>query len=80
MNIYLLMKNFDQILLFKTNCLRKRDKNAVQKLLGKLEGVEDWNIDMDDEERILRIISRTLTHQYIINLLNRNGYQCCELI
>jgi len=79
MNIYLLMKNFNHILLFKTNCFRKRDKAAVKKLMEQLDGVEDWNIDMDDDERILRIISRTLNHQYIINLLNRHGYNCCEL-
>jgi len=79
MNIYLLMKNFNHILLFKTNCFKKRDKAAVKKLMAQLTGVEDWNIDMDDDDRVLRIISRTLNHQYIINLLNQHGYQCCEL-
>lgn len=79
MNIYLLMKNFNHILLFKTNCFKKRDKATVKKLMEQLDGVEDWNIDMDDDERILRIISCTLNHQSIINLLNRHGYNCCEL-
>ncbi|MES2113134.1 MAG: hypothetical protein V4577_30565 [Bacteroidota bacterium] len=79
MNIYLLMKNFNHILLFKTNCFKKRDKAAVKKLMAQLTGVEDWNIDMDDDDRVLRIISRTLSHQYIINLLNQHGYQCGEL-
>lgn len=79
MNIYLLMKNFNHILLFKTNCLKKRDKAAVKKLMGQLDGVEDWNIDMEDDDRVLRIISHTLKHQRIINLLNQHGYHCCEL-
>jgi hypothetical protein len=73
------MKNFEHILLFKTNCFKKRDRAVVKKLIGQLDGVEDWNIDMDDDERVLRVISRTLSHQYIINLLNQHGYYCCEL-
>jgi hypothetical protein len=80
MNIYLLMKNFDHVLLFKTNCVKKSDKAAVQKLLGQLDGIQEWNIDMDDDERILRVISYTLSHNCIIKLLNQHGYNCYELI
>lgn len=73
------MENFNHILLFKTN-LEDGSKELLKSLLGKEAGVEEWNVDLSDEDRVLRIISTTLSHQYIIQLIKNNGYECCELI
>ena len=74
------MENFDHILLFKTNCTTVADKLALQLLLEKQDGIEEWNIDLEDVDCVLRIITYTINHNYIIKLLNHHGYKCCELI
>lgn len=80
MNIYLLMKNFDHILLFKTDCKTVADKQVLQCLLSQQPGIEEWNLDLDDCDCVLRIITYTINNTQIINLLNQSGYQCCELV
>jgi hypothetical protein len=74
------MENFDHILLFKTNCKAIKDKLLLQRLLEKQEGVEEWNLDLEDCDYVLRIITYTLDKKYITELLHHHGYECCELI
>jgi copper chaperone CopZ len=74
------MENFDHILLFKTNISCEADKAAVCAMLSNFNGVEQLTLDLEDEDRVLRIVSATLNHQQIINLINQHGYTCCELI
>jgi hypothetical protein len=74
------MEDFDHILLFKTNCVTAEDKLALQSLLKKQDGIEEWNLDQEDCDCVLRIITYTVNYNCIIKLLNHNGYECCELI
>ncbi|RFZ83178.1 hypothetical protein DYU05_13615 [Mucilaginibacter terrenus] len=74
------MENFDNILLFKTNISCEADKTAVCAMLRNLNGVEQLSVDLEDEDRVLRVVSATLNHQQIIKLINQHGYNCCELI
>ena len=73
------MENFEHILLFKTDCSSSDDKKALQALLEKQRGIEEWNLDLDDSDCVLRIISYEIDHKKIIQLLHDHGYQCCEL-
>lgn len=73
------MENFDHILLFKTNINCDEDKLLMGAMLGNLPGAEKWSIDTEDEDCVLRIVSRTLRHQQIIELITNHGYRCCEL-
>lgn len=72
-------ENFDQILLFKTNISCAGDKQCMHTLLDNHPDIEKWNIDMEDEDCVLRVISYTLTHQQIIKLINDHGFECREL-
>ncbi|MDB4920086.1 hypothetical protein [Mucilaginibacter sp.] len=74
------MEDFNHILLFKTNCETAADKVALQLLLGKQDGIEEWNLDQEDCDCVLRIITYTVNYTCIIKLLNHHGYECCELI
>jgi hypothetical protein len=71
------MENFDHILLFKTN-LEATDRKQLEEVFNK-EGITEWNVDLDDEDRVLRIISTSLNHTYIIQLITRYGFECCIL-
>jgi hypothetical protein len=71
--------SFDHILLFKTNISCNSDKELMHTLLDGDPAIVQWTIDMEDEDCVLRIVSYQLTHQQIIELLNKHGYNCCEL-
>jgi hypothetical protein len=73
------MENFDHILLFKTNIRDESCKEKMQAILDGYEGINQWNVALDDDDCVLRIISYTLSTQQIINLINTHGFECCEL-
>lgn len=72
------MENFDHILLFKTN-LEACNIRLLKRLFDRKARIQEWNIDLDDEDRVLRIISTKLKHHDIIQLITNHGYSCCEL-
>ena len=72
-------QNFDHILLFKTNIGCPGDKLFLHAVLDGNPDIERWTVDLEDEDCVLRVISHTLTHQQIIELLNHYGYSCHEL-
>ena len=73
------MENFDHILLFKTDIKSEECRNKIQPVLDSHKSISKWNVALDDEDFILRIVSETLNHQQIIELVNCHGHYCCEL-
>lgn len=73
------MENFEHILLFKTDIRSESDRLCLQEVLDTHECIEQWNVDLDDEDYVLRVISHQLKHQQIIELINHHGYKCHEL-
>jgi hypothetical protein len=73
------MENFDHILLFKTDIKSEACKTKLQVKLDNFEGILKWNVALDDHDFILRIVSYTLNHQQIIELINDHGHSCSEL-
>ncbi len=67
------------ILLFKTNIFLETDKQSVYDILTNHEGILKWSIDMEDPDKILRIITHNLTINNIVDMLADCGYQCEEL-
>jgi len=74
------MENIDHILLFKTDIQTEQCKAKLQPILDAQDGIDKWNIALDDSDYVLRVISEKLTHQQIITLINNHGHFCCELI
>ncbi len=72
-------ENFDHILLFKTNVNCDGDKKLLHTLLDDNPDVQCWTVDMDDDDCVLRVVSYTLSHLQIIELMNSRGYYCSEL-
>lgn len=73
------MENFDHILLFKTDIKSEDCKAKLQAILNGYEGIEQWNVALDDQDCVLRVVSHTLNHQQIIELITNHGHFCCEL-
>ncbi len=71
--------NFDNILLFRTNIGNEGDMHILQPVLDRHPGIQKWTIDIDDNDRVLRVTSATLCHSNIIDMITLHGYHCEEL-
>ncbi|HEX8529543.1 MAG TPA: hypothetical protein VF646_05950 [Cytophagales bacterium] len=68
-----------EVLVFETNIRHKRELRQVAQLLGAEKRIAQWNVDLDDCSRVLRVEARCLTPAEVIALLGRAGYACQEL-
>ena len=68
-----------EVLVFKTNLRFKKQVTAVASSLDKIEGVQKWNVDLQDCDKVLRIEADNLSPQVIEHTLLRAGYFCEEL-
>ena len=65
------------ILVFKTN-INKQNENKLAQFLNKPE-VLKWNIDFEDCDKVLRIVTKSLTCEEIILAAKQKGITCAEL-
>ncbi|RYZ51000.1 MAG: hypothetical protein EOP49_12685 [Sphingobacteriales bacterium] len=72
--------NPDHVLIFKTSVITEADRLNITELLNADEEIDQWHIDLDDCDKVLRIVSATRNPLNIIELVNRKGYLCIELI
>ncbi len=75
----MIMENYSHILIFKTNIKTADDKFRISEMLSYTAGINDWSVDCDDIDCVMRIVSYTLNSAQIIELINKMGYQCQEL-
>lgn len=73
------MIKHEHIHIFKTNIKTPADKQKLQPILGAHQHINEWSVDMDDVDCVLRVISPTLNRENIIELVCMQGYQCSEL-
>ena len=67
------------ILIFKTNIRLKKDVGIIKPLLSACEYIVKWNVDIQDNDKILRIESKLNNPSTIITTINKAGYHCEEL-
>jgi hypothetical protein len=75
----MLMENLTHILVFKTDIKTEGDKLLIKEFLDKTPAIEEWSVDCDDVDCVLRIVSYTLSSEQIIQLITKMGFQCQEL-
>ena len=73
------MKSVMNILIFKTNIKLKKDLRIVKAFLTGCTSIIQWNVDRQDADNILRVISTINEPLNIIKTINEAGYQCEEL-
>jgi hypothetical protein len=71
--------DLSNIFIFKTNIQTEFDKLRIKNVLDASQKVLKWNIDMDDADRVLRIVSDSLKPEQIISVLDYVGFECTEL-
>lgn len=72
-------ENLTHILIFRTNINTPADRDGVLRIMEAHPAIEEWSVDLDDIDRVLRVVSHSATPEQIINLINKAGYQCREL-
>jgi hypothetical protein len=71
--------HLDHILVFRTSIKSKADCEKIRAGLDGLHAVENWSVDLEDIDCVLRVVSRQLSPQQVISFINNHGYDCAEL-
>lgn len=71
--------DFNNILIFGTNIKTEKDKQIISRLLNSNPEIEQWNIDLEDIDSVLRIESKSLDAEQIIKMITEQDFKCTEL-
>ena len=68
-----------EILVFKTNLTDAKRVSDIESILDIHPHIVQWNVDMNDCDNVLRIVSRNVEAREIEQLVLSAGYYCEEL-
>ncbi len=68
-----------EILVFKTNVTTKKKVSKVSALLTSFPSIQQWNVDLDDCDKVLRVVATDLQPGSVETLLHTAGFNCQEL-
>ena len=70
------MKTF----IFKTNINSRYEVDEIKPLLNNQPIISRWSVDMQDVDRVLKIVTKEDTCEHVfIDLVTSRGYACEEL-
>jgi hypothetical protein len=64
------------ILLFKTSLACSHDVERVAAYLTELTGINNWSVDVSDEDKVLRVQTDKDITASILYLLYNHGFSC----
>ncbi|WP_339606017.1 hypothetical protein [uncultured Roseivirga sp.] len=64
---------------FKTSVVSKKQAQVVGSFLNILLPSQEWNFDLEDCDKILRIETEEVAPETVITILNSQGFVCDEL-
>lgn len=67
------------ISIYKTSITNKEEISCLEVGLNKIAGIINWNFDMEDIDKILRVESTTSKSKEVIHLLRQENFECKEL-
>ncbi len=68
-----------EILVFKTNLTSKFRVRQVGPVLDFHPNIHQWNVDLHDCDKVLRVVAASIAPAEVENLLSTAGYYCEEL-
>ena len=69
----------ESILVFATNIETESDKQKISNILDSHSQIQQWTLDQEDIDCVLRIVSETLSEEQIIELLDSLNFKCFPL-
>ncbi|WP_339694162.1 hypothetical protein [uncultured Roseivirga sp.] len=64
---------------FKTSVISEKQVRQVEPFLKTLMSNEEWNFDLEDCDKILRVETEKVAPETVITLLKSQGFECSEL-
>lgn len=71
--------NLDHLYILRTNIKTEADKLTVKNIFDQHDQIVQWNVDQQDIDCVLRIVSPTLCYETIIGIINNLGFEGAEL-
>lgn len=68
-----------KILVFKTNVEDRQQVLALIPHLETIDGILKWNVDLHDNDRVLRVESKNIAPSLVEEIITGAGYYCKEL-
>lgn len=68
------------ILVFKTNIATQEDRSKVAPVLDQQPFIQKWTVDIEDVDRVLRVVANEPAIDNIIELVRASDYECAELL
>jgi hypothetical protein len=69
-----------EVLVFSTSVQSTDQVKSLAPLFDSLVGKNRWNFALDDQDKILRIVSNKVKPTAAIHLLAQYGFRCQELM
>ena len=69
------MDNLLHIHIFKTD-IRKENLFRMSTIFANHQSISHWNVDTDDCDFVLRVVSEKLSENDIITLVSQSGFKC----
>lgn len=69
----------ENILIFKTNVRSRKDLKKLAKCIEEDQRLISWNLDIEDIDKVLRIVASDISAVEVIYLLKKAGFSCEEL-
>lgn len=60
---------------FKTNINCGGCVSAVTPFLNSVDGISEWEVDINDKDKPLTVVSDTATEQQVIEAVKKAGYK-----
>lgn len=67
------------VYVFKTNINTADEAKKAAIIINKIVNKSSWNFDLEDCDRILRIVTDDLDVSHLEQAFCDNGFYCCEL-
>lgn len=71
--------NLNTIYIFKTDIKSIEPACEMRKTLDSHSNIQQWSIDCEDVDCVLRVVSDVLQPETIIGMINGFGHECQEL-
>jgi len=69
-------KEAKTVLVFRTSVNGINERSSIAAQLDKLVGKNNWTIDLDDIDKVLRVVCSAAKEKKIIDTLHDRGFDC----
>ena len=68
-----------EVLIFKTNASRQSEVSSLQRMLSKFDHIIEVSVDLEDCDKVLRIVGNNPSPTQIQLLVSSLGLTCSEM-